>query len=150
MFILKIVKIMEIIEKKDKKLDKSKARKEAAVKNVINDILNGGVFSVLVSKLQNDEYGLGYCYSRPQSDRIIREARNVIKKDVEEQLPNLRDDMISRLLDVYTECRDCGDRYASLKALDQLNKLCGLYENKVKLDCDISGDVNINFDFNKE
>lgn len=143
---------MELIEQKqDRKIvPKSHTRMMMAIRYTINTILDGGQYSVLISKLTEDEYGLGHCYSQSQAERIVRAARETIRKDVEEQLPNLRDDMISRLLDVYTECRNCGDRYASLKALDQLNKLCGLYENKVKVDCDISGDVNINFDFNKE
>lgn len=141
---------MEIIEKKDKKLDKSKTRMLMAIRYTVNTILDGGMYSVLISKLMEDDYSLGHCYSQAQSERIVRAARELIRKDTEEMIPTLRDEMVSRFLDIYTECREIGDRMNAIKALEHINKIFGLYQDKVKLDCDISGDVNINFDFNKE
>lgn len=142
---------MELIDKQDRKIvPKSHTRMMMAIRHTVNTILDGGMYSVLISKLMEDDYGLGHCYSQAQAERIVRAAREMIRKDTEEQLPSLRDDMISRFLDIYTECREIGDRMNALKALEHINKICGLYQDKVKVDCDISGDININFDFNKE
>lgn len=142
---------MELIEKKYKKGEnKDKGRHHLAVRNVINDILNGATYSVLKAKLMEDEYGLGYKYSKGQVDRIVREARDVIKKDTEEQLPYLKEDMLARMLDVYTEARDMGDRMNALKALDQINKMFGMYQEKLKVDADIKQEVIIDFGYDKD
>lgn len=142
---------MELIEKKYKKGEnKDKGRHHLAVRNVINDILNGATYSVLKAKLMEDEYGLGYKYSKGQVDRIVREARDVIKKDTEEQMPTLKEDMLARMLDVYTEARDMGDRMNALKALDQINKMFGMYQEKLKVDADIKQEVIIDFGYDKD
>ena len=142
---------MELIEKKYKKGEnKDKGRHHLAVRNVINEILNGATYSVLKAKLMEDEYELGYKYSKGQVDRIVREARDVIKKDTEEQMPTLKEDMLARMLDVYTEARDMGDRMNALKALDQINKMFGMYQEKLKVDADIKQEVIIDFGYDKD
>lgn len=142
---------MELIEKKYKKGEnKDKGRHHLAVRNVINDILNGATYSVLKAKLMEDAYELGYKYSKGQVDRIVREARDVIKKDTEEQMPTLKEDMLARMLDVYTEARDMGDRMNALKALDQINKMFGMYQEKLKVDADIKQEVIIDFGYDKD
>lgn len=142
---------MELIEKKYKKGEnKDKGRHHLAVRNVINDILNGATYSVLKAKLMEDAYELGYKYSKGQVDRIVREARDVIKKDTEEQLPYLKEDMLARVLDVYTESRELGDRMNALKSLEMINKMFGLYQEKIKVDADIKQEVIIDFGYDKD
>lgn len=147
---------MELIEhnninKKSKSGEfKDKGIHTLAVKNVINDILNGGTYSVLMNKLMEDYYEIGHKYSSAQSIRLIREARELIKKDTEEQLPYLKEDMIARFLDIYTECREIGDRMNAIKALEHINKLCGLYQDKLKVDADIKQEIVIDFGYDKD
>ena len=127
-----------------------KSRHEMAVRHCVNDILNGGTWSVMAKKLQEDEYELGYCYSRCQTARILQEARKRIKDDTDEMMKTLKEDMIARTLDVYSEARELGDRFSALKALEQLNKMFGFYENKLKLEGNINSNVTINFGFNDD
>lgn len=127
-----------------------KSRHEMAVRHCVNDILNGGTWSVMAKKLQEDEYELGYCYSRCQTDRIIQEARKRIKDDTDEMMKSLKEDMIARTLDVYSEARELGDRFSALKALEQLNKMFGFYENKLKVEGNVNSNVTINFGFNDD
>ena len=127
-----------------------KGRYEMAVRNCVNSILNGATYSVMRAKLQEDSYNIGKKYGVSQCDRIIRDARRRIKEDTQEMIPTLREDMISRALDVYTEARDLGDRFSALKALDMINKTFGLYENKLKIDGDVNSTVTINFGFNED
>ena len=128
----------------------NKVRHEMAVRHCVNDILNGATWSVMTKKLQEDEYGLGHCYSHCQTDRIIQEARQRIKEDTDEMMKSLKEDMIARTLDVYSEARELGDRLSALKALEQLNKMFGFYENKLKVEGNVNSNVTINFGFNEE
>ena len=128
----------------------NKVRHEMAVRHCVNDILNGATWSVMTKKLQEDEYGLGHCYSHCQTDRIIHEARQRIKEDTDEMMKSLKEDMIARTLDVYSEARELGDRFSALKALEQLNKMFGFYENKLKVEGNVNSNVTINFGFNGE
>lgn len=129
---------------------KDRSRFLMATKHVINDILNGATWSVLRDKLMNDDYKIGHNYSEPQSQRIVRKAREIIRQDIDEQMPTLRDDMIARFLDIYTECRELGDRISALKALEHINKICGLYQDKLKVDADIKQEVIIDFGYDKD
>ena len=60
--------------------------------------------------------------------------------------------MYNRILAVYNDSINSNDRVNALKALDQLSKLIGLYDNKQKVE--ISGNltetVNISFGFTEE
>ena len=58
--------------------------------------------------------------------------------------------MIARVLDVYSEARELGDRFSALKALEQLNKMFGFYENKLKVEGNVNSNVTINFGFNDD
>ena len=53
-------------------------------------------------------------------------------------------------LDVYSEARELGDRLSALKALEQLNKMFGFYENKLKVEGNVNSNVTINFGFNDD
>lgn len=139
---------MEFIEpKQDIKPDRNKARKLMAIRHTINSILNGGVYSVLESNLMEDEYGLGHCYSNSQAHKIIKEAREIIRKDTEEQMPSLKSDMLNRYLDIYTESREVGDRQSAIKSLEQINKLYGLFQDNVKIQADVKKEVVIDFGY---
>lgn len=124
---------------KDKATAKLKdtTRREVAVRHVVNDIMMGATKSVIIQKLMEDEYGLSYNFSSSAASDILRLSRLRIKEDTQEMLPSLRDDMINRNLDVYSECRELGDRLGALKALDQISKICGIYENKVTLAAEV-------------
>lgn len=129
---------------------KDKNRGINATRYVVKDILNGLSYLILKNKLMSDEYGIGYKYSKTQSDRIIRAARDLIKKDTEEQLPLLKDEMLARTLDVYAESREKGDRTNALKAIEQINKMFGLYQDRLKIDADVRNEIIIDFGYDKD
>jgi bifunctional pyridoxal-dependent enzyme with beta-cystathionase and maltose regulon repressor activities len=146
MFKLKNIKHMEtqVVDGKIP-ISNSKHRKELLVRYIINDILNGATRSVLVQKITEDAYNIDYKYSVAAADKYIREARDILKEDFDEMLPTLKQDMANRTLDVYTECRELGDRFNALKALESINKMFGLYEEKVKIDANVQNVVEISF-----
>lgn len=130
--------------------DFSKFRREQAIRYVVNDILQGATYSVLQEKLAEDGYGIDYCYKQSSRNRIIADARKRIKEDFKEQLPHLKEDMMARLLDVYTECRDLGDRGNALKALEQIAKITGMNEQKINVEGKIDNNITIDFGFDND
>lgn len=116
----------------------------------MNDILDGATRSVIVSKVKEDAYGIGRTYSEARVDQFIRKAREIIQQDTLEMIPTMRDDMINRLLDVYTDAKKKGDSNGALKALDQLSKVIGLYEQKLRVEGHTTNEIIIDFGFDLE
>lgn len=130
----------------DKK-NKSKIRRENAIRHIINDLLNGAVYSVLKTKLMEDEYGIGHCYSEDGVYDLVTEARKRIMQDFEEEREHIKSELMARLNDLFTECREVGDRGVALKTLQEIAKLTGAYE-PMKIDQKV--DEQITIDFNLE
>lgn len=135
----------------------TKVSKEVLVRHVINDILNGATYSVLHAKLveglycpnQDDEEQVKlYSRSSFNAARLISEARRRIKADTDEMIKHKREDAINRALDVYTECRELGDRMNAIKALDQINKLTGVYEHNINVKGQLDSNIIISFGLN--
>ena len=106
----------------------SKLRHDEAVRNVVNDLMDGGVYSVIKQKLMEDEYEIGKKYSEGTAKGIIKFARARIKQDFEEQLPDIRASLTNMLYDLFTEAKQIGDRMNAIKCLQEIAKLTGAYE----------------------
>lgn len=107
--------------------DKSSIRKELAIRNIINDIMDGGVYSVIIQKLEEDKYEIGKCYKKATAKHLISEARARIKADFEEQLPDIRASLTNMLYDMFTEAKEIGDRMNAIKCIQEIAKLTGAY-----------------------
>lgn len=112
--------------------DKSSIRKELAIRNVVNDLMDGGVYSVIKEKLMEDEYGIGKKYTEGTAKGIIKFARKRIKDDFEEQLPDIRASLTNMLYDLFTQAKDMGDRMNAIKCIQEIAKLTGAYEAEKK------------------
>lgn len=106
----------------------SKLRHDDAIRNVVNDILDGATYSVLFQKLTEDEYGLDYKYSQSMAQKIITKARKRMKEDYKEALPQMRETLTNICMDILSEAKQIGDRMNALKAVDYVAKLTGAYE----------------------
>lgn len=106
----------------------SKLRHDEAVRNVVNDILDGATYSVLFQKLTEDEYGLDYKYSQSMAQKIITKARKRMRDDYKEALPQMRETLTNICMDILSEAKQIGDRMNALKAVDYVAKLTGAYE----------------------
>ena len=124
--------------------DKSSIRKELAIRNVVNDLMDGGVYSVIKEKLMEDEYGIGKKYTEGTAKGIIKFARKRIKDDFEEQLPDIRASLTNMLYDLFTQAKDMGDRMNAIKCIQEIAKLTGAYE-PTKVEAKVE---NIVIDFN--
>lgn len=118
--------------KKPANEDKSSVRKELAIRNVINDLMDGGVYSVIKQKLMEDQYGLDKRYTEGSAKAIIKFARARIKEDFAEQLPDIRAQLTNMLYDLFTESKEIGDRMNAIKCLQEIAKLTGAYTPEQK------------------
>lgn len=129
--------------KKPANEDKSSIRKELAIRHIINDLLDGAVFSVIITKLTEDGYEVGKKYCRSTAINMFKEARKRIKADFEEQLPEIKSNLTNMLYDLFTEAKQVGDRMNAIKAIQEIAKLTGAYEAQ-KQDITIK-DLTIDF-----
>lgn len=136
--------------KKKKINEQTKIRREQIIKMLYNDICQGAMYSHMMDKLMNDGYGINYNYTESTAKNLITDVRNMIKKDFAEAKPQMREQLLTQLYDTYTECREAGDRMSALNALKQIAKLTGADEaDKFAVDCNLFGDINIEFGFDK-
>lgn len=126
-----------------------KSNTRVIINKLYNLILNGATSSNLLEYLSDTEFTNGEHFTQKQKYEHIFKAREKIKNDFKEESKELRETNVNRLLDLYAESREIGDRLAALNALKEMNKLCNLYEpTKVEGKLDLSGDIVIDFKLN--
>lgn len=84
--------------------------------------------------------------NKTTANRYIRESLESLVEDNEEFIKHARDIAISRLEGVMMDAKEHSDRKSFLSALDQYNKIHGLYTEKHE----VKEDVSISFDFGKD
>lgn len=79
-----------------------------------------------------DEFG----YKRDSSfvDKIVGEARKLIKEKQEEYAKGVAQRNIARIETIIQECMTEGNKALALKALDLLGKTTNLYNTNIKID----------------
>lgn len=134
------------------RLPQDPIRREA-VKNVINDISDGATWSVLTEKLKTDYYGLGKKYSDSNTMEIIKEARMYLRRDFENYVKEAKINIFTKAMDLFTECKEMGDRATALKCLQYVAKLTGVDTSREGPQVNILGlhkeGITINFGFEK-
>lgn len=108
------------------KNDRSKDRKLLAAKHTYNAMLEGATFSILLNNLMEDEYGIGYNYSRGGAEKVIAAARKILRDDFEKDLPHIKEKMIAQYYDIYTEAKNSSQFQSAIKALENVAKMIGL------------------------
>lgn len=126
-----------------------KSNTQVVINKLYNLILNGATSSNLLEYLSDTEFTNGEHFTQIQKYEYIKKARTKIREDFKEESKELRETNLNRLIDLYAESREIGDRLAALNALKEMNKMCGLYEpTKVEGKLDLSGDIIIDFKLN--
>lgn len=102
------------------------------VEQVMNLILDGysdaTVYDALTRTYNMNSYSAKF---------IVRKAHDVLLKKEEKQEENLMQKQTQRLLKLYRECMEKGDRKTALSSLAELNKLHKLYTTKIELTSDV-------------
>lgn len=111
--------------KKNRRIKVGSVVKYNAIKHVYNDLLMGATDSVVSNKLQEDTYEIGKAYTHDYSYKILAEAKNMLIKDMESELQNIRIGLMAKAYDTYTDAREHGDRTNAIAALNFISKITG-------------------------
>lgn len=122
------------------------------IKLVYNDILHGYTQSMLLDKLNNGGYKEqgGTSYKGTNAYEIIKETRDMMSYDFEQDKPYLKQILYNKLNDIYTDCRDANDRYNAIQALNAIAKITGVAESGNKINIESKGEIKISFGFNDD
>lgn len=131
-----------------RKLGKQNTKLNELRKEIYNDILNGATYTVMINKIREGVYegAEGTSYSEIAAKKLIAEAKKLMRDDFAEERQVIKENLTIRLMDVYTEAREMGDRASALKALEQMAKLTGVLE-PVKIEGKFNSKVVIDFGF---
>lgn len=125
------------------------------VSQVYCDLINGLSSSEVLEKFANCAYdGQKKKVGMRTAQDYLRCARERLDYDFEHEANQLRADLYSKMLAVYSDAIEHNDRYNALIALDKIMKLTGCAvdkpQNAIQVNAASSG-VTINFGFsNKE
>lgn len=116
---------MHPVKTKSKKLKKTSVIKFNALKHVYNDILQGATDSMVLNKLTEDYYEVGKVYTEGHARHVLAEAKQLIFKDMESELRDIRIGLMAKAYDTYTDAREHGDRTNAIAALNFISKITG-------------------------
>ena len=117
--------------------------------HIYNDLCIGATQKNLVSKLMNDDYGIGIKYKDHAARDLIALVRREIREDFEEEKKELKETMVQRLLFLYNESLEIGNHANALNSLKELGKVCGLYE-PMNYNVNLNGGLTVDFGFNSD
>lgn len=108
---------------------KLKEQESLDIMEAIKDAFLDGYTKNYIAKLLVDEMGFKALNAHALTGKVF----TMIVNDKEKREEHMKEKNIARLERVYARAIDSGDLKNALSALDQLNKLTGLYKNKVEL-----------------
>ena len=152
MSVKKSAKIVEKMLSKSKNVSPRSLQRFNTIKLVYNDILHGYTQSMLLDKLHNGGYKEqgGTSYKGTNAYEIIKETRDMMSYDFEQDKPYLKQILYNKLNDIYTDCRDANDRYNAIQALNAIAKITGVLESGNKINIESKGEIKISFGFNDD
>ena len=130
------VKSLDVIKVDDKPMP-ARVTYDAKLHLIMEEIAKGTTYMGMVKKFCND-WNLGFKTVNNEIQDAIKIMRNQELKDT------LVSVNMQRLDSIIEESMESKDRKNAIRGIDIQNKLCGGYEEKVK----VEGDGDINFVFN--
>lgn len=108
---------------------KYKEQETIDIMEAIKDAFLDGYSKNYIAKLLVDEMGFKALNAHALTGKVFTQIVN----DKEKREEHMKEKNIARLERVYARAVDSGDYKNALSALDQLNKLTGLYREKIEL-----------------
>lgn len=108
---------------------KLKEQETIDIMEAIKDAFLDGYSKNYIAKLLVDELGFKSLNAHTLAGKVFTQIVN----DKEKRETHMKEKNIARLERVYARAVDSGDLKNALSALDQLNKLTGLYREKIEL-----------------
>ena len=121
------------------------------VSQVYCDLINGLSSSEVLEKFANCAYdGQKKKVGMRTAQDYLRCARERLDYDFEHEANQLRADLYSKMLAVYSDAIEHNDRYNALQALDKIMKLTGVAQDKQQNNIQVNANkdgITINFGF---
>lgn len=111
---------------------KFKEQETIDIMEAIKDAFLDGYSKNYIAKLLVDEMGFKSLNAHALTGKVFTQIVN----DKEKREEHMKEKNIARLERVYARAVDSGDLKNALSAIETLNKICGLYKNKVELSTD--------------
>lgn len=106
-------------------------------------ILDGMTYMQIRRALQDDTLGIGRKITKNGAEKLLADVYKDMKQCFQEEKEYLINAQYERLMNLYATSMAVNDRQNALGALKELNKMTGLYANKV--DVNLSGEIEIDF-----
>jgi len=111
---------------------KFKEQETIDIMEAIKDAFLDGYSKNYIAKLLVDEMGFKSLNAHALTGKVFTQIVN----DKEKREEHMKEKNIARLERVYARAVDSGDLKNAISAIETLNKICGLYKNKVELSTD--------------
>ena len=111
---------------------KFKEQETIDIMEAIKDAFLDGYSKNYIAKLLVDEMGFKALNAHALTGKVFTQIVN----DKEKREEHMKEKNIARLERVYARAVDNNDLKNAISAIETLNKICGLYKNKVELSTD--------------
>lgn len=111
---------------------KLKEQASLDIMEAIKDAFLDGYSKNYIAKLLVDELGFKALNAHALAGKVF----TMIVNDKEKREEHMKEKNIARLERVYARAVDNNDLKNAISAIETLNKICGLYKNKVELSTD--------------
>lgn len=123
----------------------TKYQKEACVRAIYKDIVNGYSHSQIMQRAIQDVYGVGYEVNEWWANDMINEAQRRVAEDFEEERKIFKPKLVAVVNDILRSATEMKDNRMRLESAKELARLSGSYEpEKVDIKQDIVIDFNLN------
>ena len=127
-------------------------QRDALVKCIYRDIVNGYTYVQICDRVRKDAYELGFIDKEEAEDtrfveKMILLARNLVKQDFENEREGMKEKLVTIAHDVLRSATEKGDNKHRLAAIKEIANLTGSYEpEKVEQKVEQTVEINFNFD----
>lgn len=125
----------------------SRYLKEACIRAIYRDIVNGYSHSEIMERVIKDVYGIGYSANKYWANDLINMAMHRVAEDFEEERKIFKPKLVAVVNDILRQATECKDQKMRLESAKELAKLSGSYEPER---VDVKQDIIIDFNLNDE
>lgn len=121
------------------------------LQEVVADITNGLTRNDIILKFANKQYEWQKKkIGEAQAKNYIKMAYMVMAEDRVKEQDKLRDQLYSQYLMLFNDLVVNGNTFGAKSVLDSISKIFLPDEKNIKLDANIDGELELNFNFNED
>lgn len=126
-------------------------RADMLLQEVVADITNGLTRNDIILKFANKQYEWQKKkIGEAQAKNYIKMAYMVMAEDRVQEQDKLRDQLYSQYLMLFNDLVVNGNTFGAKSVLDSISRIFLPDEKNIKLDANIDGELELNFNFNED